>query len=67
MALGQNQDTPSGLEQFLCEETTSNVSSQERYGPDMIAQTDGQTKRQGDSYIPPRGHNYQILFNIILK
>lgn len=49
MTLGQNHDTPSGCKQSFCEVRMFYVSPSERYGLDMIAQTDG----QGNSYPPP--------------
>lgn len=55
---------------------TSNVPSFKRYGPDTIAQTDGQTYRKSDSYKPPpsnfvcEGYNHKLtnfghIFNIL--
>lgn len=54
----------------------SNVPSFKRYGPDTIAQTDGQTYRKSDSYKPPpsnfvcEGYNHKLtnfghIFNIL--
>ena len=60
MTLGQGHDTPLGHGQQLCEIISRSVKGLRSYGPDMLwterqkdRQTDGQTDRHGDSYIPP--------------
>ena len=52
MTFGQGHDTPLGHGQQLCEILSRSDKWLRNYGPDTMW-TDGQTDRQGDSYIPP--------------